>query len=86
MEDSLSMYKFKYMEKHEDYDSLKNLHLQRETRVEAFKIEFEEEKKVNDRLRRYVKQDDIYRTASVGAAWFTIIGLTMWFMVLAGSN
>lgn len=87
MEDSLGHFRVKYLNKHADYDSIVALHLQNQQMTEDFKKNFEEEKKLNERLRRYVRQDDNYRTVSVAAAWFTIIGMTVWFTVLsAGSN
>ena len=87
MEDSLSHFRVKYLDKHADYDSLVSIHTQNQQMTEDFKKNFEEEKKLNERLRRYVRQDDNYRTVSVAAAWFTIIGMTVWFTVLsAGSN
>lgn len=83
MEDSLHQFRFKYQDKHEKYDSLHAIHLQHQEVVMGFKKEFEEEKKLNERLYRQIKSQDRYRAVSVASAWFTMIGLTMWFMVLS---
>lgn len=86
MEDSLGHFRLKYLDKHADYDSLVALHLQNKQMSEDFKKDLEEEKKMNQRLHKYVQQSDAYRTISVASSWFTIIGLTVWFMVLASGN
>lgn len=81
MEDSLHQYKFKYNEKHADYDSLHQLQLQ----SELMKLDYEDQKQLNEKMKKWVKQDEHYRVASVAASWFTIIGLTLWFMVISAN-